>query len=119
MRQLAYVGEDGQVRVTDLDTRRETEITPRPGSTEEDHTVVCNWPTWSPDGERLAFFRFELAGEEVQRSSVSVASIADAMHTEIYGLPAGAPIYMCWSPDGQRVAVLVQEARELYLRVVR
>jgi Tol biopolymer transport system component len=119
MRQLAYVGEDGQVRVTDLDARRETEITRRPGGSEEDHTVVCNWPTWSPDGDHLAFFQFELAGEEVQRTSVSVASIADASYTEIYALPGGAPIYMCWAPDGQRLAVLVQEARELYLRVVR
>jgi len=118
LRQLAYVGEDGQIRIADLDAGGEIEITRARAESEADHPVVCNWPTWSPDGQHLAFFQFELAGEEVQRTSVSVASLADSSQSELYRLPAGAPIYMCWSPDGQRVAVLVQESRELYLRVV-
>jgi WD40 repeat protein len=119
MRQLAYVSEDGQIRVADLDLKSETEISP-PGSGEPDpdHSTICNWPTWSPGGERLAFFRYELAGEEVQRTSVCFSSFDGALVSEMYGLPAGVPIYMCWSPDGQRLAVLVQESRELYLRVV-
>ncbi len=117
MRQLAYVGEDGQIRIADLDLSRETEIT-RQGDLEADHHAVCNWPTWSPSGDRLAFFRYELVGEEVTRTSVCLAPADGSTSSEAYGLPAGAPIYLCWSPDGERLAVLVQESRELYLRVV-
>src|SRR5438093_4380421 len=117
MRQLAYVGEDGQVRVADLDAGHEIKISGRDGP-DADHGAVCNWPTWSPLGDRLAFFRYELAGEDVQRAGVCVAPADGSSSEEIYGLPAGAPIYMCWSPDGERLAVLVQESRELYLRIV-
>jgi len=119
MRQLAYVGEDGQIRVADLDLNSETEVSSHgAGEPQADRHVFCNWPTWSPKGERLAFFQYELAGEEVQRTSVRLASPDGSADSEVYGLPAGAPIYMCWSPDGERLAVLVQESRELYLRVV-
>lgn len=119
MRQMAYVGEDGQIRVSDLDLSHETEISPH-GMAEAGagRHVLCNWPTWSPDGERLAFFQYELAGDEVRRTSVCLAPADGSSSSAVYGLPAGAPIYMCWSPDGQRLAVLVQESRELYLRVV-
>ena len=119
MRQMAYVGEDGQIRVSDLDLSRETEIS-RHGMAEAgtDRHVLCNWPTWSPDGDRLAFFQYELAGDDVRRTSVRLAPADGSSSSEVYGLPAGAPIYVCWSPDGQRLAVLVQESRELYLRVI-
>jgi Tol biopolymer transport system component len=107
MRQLAYVGEDGQVRVADLDADREIKIAGHDGP-EADHGAVCNWPTWSPSGDRLAFFRYDLAGEDVQHASVCLAPADGSSSEEIYGLPAGAPIYMGWSPDGERLAVLVQ-----------
>ncbi len=118
MRQLAYVGENGQIRVADLDQNREVEIARHGQGTESDHQVLCNWPTWSPDGERLAFFQYELAGEDVQRTSVGLAAADGARVDEVYALPVGAPVYMCWSPNGERLAVLAQESRELYLRVV-
>src|SRR5438445_8164053 len=119
MRQLAYVGEDGQIRVADLDLSSEKEVSLHGAAgAEADHRAVCNWPTWSPSGERLAFFQYELAGDEVQRTRVCLAAADGSSTTELYPLPVGAPIYMCWSPDGERLAVLVQESRELYLRVV-
>ena len=118
MRQLAYVGEDGQIRVADLDQNREVPITGRDRDPQTDHPVLCNWPTWSPNGDAIAYFRYELAGEEVQRTGIHVATPDGSASPEIYALPVGAPIYMCWSPDGQRLAVLVQESRELYLRVI-
>jgi Tol biopolymer transport system component len=119
MRQLAYVGEDGQIRIVDLDLNSETPILSQaPGDPQSDHHLICNWPAWSPNGERLAFFQYELVGDEVRRTSVRLASPDGSDSGEIYGLPTGAPIYMCWSPDGERLAVLVQESRELYLRVV-
>src|SRR5262249_4109174 len=86
---------------------------------ESDHPTLCNWPTWSPRGDALAYFRYELAGEEVQRTSIHVAAADGSAVEAVYGLPTGAPIYMCWSPDGARLAVLVQDGRELYLRIVQ
>jgi Tol biopolymer transport system component len=120
MRQLAYVDEDGQIRIADLDSNSETQVAPAStGDPQSEHHVICNWPVWSPAGERLAFFQYELAGDEVRRTSVRLASPDGTDEGEAYSLPSGAPIYMCWSPDGNRLAVLVQEERELYLRVVQ
>jgi Tol biopolymer transport system component len=118
MRQLAYVGEDGQVRVLDLDLGQEREISAQDRFSTTDHAAVCSWPTWSPTGDRLAFFQYELAGTDVRAAVIKVAEADGSTVSEFYRLPRGGPIYMCWSPDGERLAVLVQEANELYLRVV-
>lgn len=117
MRQLAYVGEDGQIRVHDLDTGTESavsELAP-PGA---DATVIHNWPTWSPDGRQLAFFRYTLVGGEVREAAIWVAATVGESPLPLYSAGTSGPIYMSWAPDGERLAVLLQDEGQLTLRVV-
>ncbi|MPZ14534.1 MAG: hypothetical protein GEU73_08950 [Chloroflexi bacterium] len=117
MRQLAYIGEDGQVWVRDLDLDRDVRVSATSSATrgQETHTV-CNWPTWSPDGLRLAYMRYDLAGNEVQGSAICVAVPDGSRTSEVSRATNSAPIYMCWAPDGGRLGVLMQEGEQLYLR---
>lgn len=119
MRQIAYVAEDGQIYSSDLDLGSHQLLSdsgegPRPS----DQQMLHNWPTWSPNGTRLAFFRFEVVGGEVRRSSVRSVAADGSDPRDLYVGAAGtAPIYMAWSPDSRRLAILVQEDNRLHLRV--
>ncbi len=118
MRQIAYVGEDGETSVYDLDLDSGIPVSQKvePQATPGDH--LTNWPTWSPAGDRLAYFRYEIVGGELTASGVCVAAPDGSGGISLYRAEGEAPIYMCWSPDGQRIAALVQAQEELYLRVV-
>jgi dipeptidyl aminopeptidase/acylaminoacyl peptidase len=118
MRQLAIVGEDGQVRVEDLDVGHESVVPSSTGTIAEGTSIICNWPTWSPDGERIAFFRFTVGEGEVRESAVCVATTVGGDLKTSYTSASASPIYMSWSPDGRRIAVLLQEGSSLYLRAV-
>jgi Tol biopolymer transport system component len=78
----------------------------------QEHEDIHSWPTWSPDGRTVAAFRIAREGGDSRVvlcvpgsvSEVEGASIGDRM-----------PIYLQWSPDGQRLAVLSQGGDELVL----
>lgn len=73
-----------------------------PPSNERPDGRVYIWPTWSPDGRRIAF----LAMDPVYSGAV-LAVDADGRNPvtihEIYG----HPIYLSWSPDSTQVATLI------------
>lgn len=68
------------------------------------------WPTWSPDGERLAAFRASTEGEQ-QVDGLYVFDVASARTTDVYSQAALRPIYGYWSPDGKQMALLLQTAQ--------
>lgn len=114
MRQLAYVDEAGQVRIRDLDLGSEFIASEVQGSSD---LTACAWPTWSPDGSRLAFVRYELNDGRVEGTTIQVtrADGLDRMEADRFG---GIPIYFNWAPNGQRIAMLIQEDETLALRVI-
>ena len=69
------------------------------------------WPTWSPDGAKLAVSRVRLSGEQPQisvqvidtdtgRSSTFFENVVPGM------VGQGAPHYLYWAPDGRSLAIL-------------
>ncbi|HZT08274.1 MAG TPA: hypothetical protein VFC51_14715 [Chloroflexota bacterium] len=119
MRQIAYVAESGEIRVRDLDVGHEISVSAEESALpDEEGSRFANWPTWSPDGSRLAYFRYEVHGNELVASGVRVVGADGTRNVAAYTATNEAPIYMGWSPDGRRIAVLVQLANQLYLRVI-
>jgi len=65
-----------------------------------------SWPTWSPDGKRVACFR--IAMEE--KGPIEGLYIFDALSSQVldaYQEQGLRPIYAYWSPDGQNLGVLL------------
>ena len=82
-----------------------------------------SWPTWSPDGTRLAASRVSLtgsaAGLSVQLFDVSTGRVTSAYENEVPAPVAdGAAHYIYWSPDGRYLSLLAptREGLALLLR---
>jgi Tol biopolymer transport system component len=78
--EIAYVGVDRRVYVTDRTGAWSAPVTQVPNvSTSE---LLFDMPTWSPDGDRLAFVGFDSTEDSEGRSTIYVADFADRrMHT--------------------------------------
>lgn len=73
---------------------------------------VHSWPAFSPDHRRIAAFRIAKDG---QNSRVWVTDVDGVAGAEVGSMGARVPIYLQWSPSGDRLAVLSQDSQELVL----
>ena len=82
------------------------------------------WPTWSPDGSRLAVSRVQIAGNRSLQVSVQVLDSTTGRSRMVYenDVPAlvadGAPHYLYWSPDGEYLSFLATTRQGLTLFAV-
>ncbi len=82
------------------------------------------WPTWSPDGTRLAVSRVRIAGNRSLEVSVQVIDAITGRSRMVYenDVPAmvadGTPHYLYWSPDGEYLSFLAATRQGLTLFAV-
>jgi TolB protein len=82
------------------------------------------WPTWSPDGTRLAVSRVQVAPNRTLEVSVQVIDAVTGISRVVYendvpGLIAdGSPHYLYWSPDGELLSFLATTRQGLTLFAV-
>ena len=82
------------------------------------------WPTWSPDGARLAVSRVRITPNRSLEVSVQVIDAVTGLSRIVYenDVPAliadGAPHYLYWSPDGEYLSFLAATRQGLTLFVV-
>ena len=81
------------------------------------------WPTWSPDGAKLAVSRVQVRSEREATVSIQVIDAitgrADTVYTnEVPALIAdGVPHYLYWAPDSQSLGFIASTPRGLTLFV--
>ena len=82
------------------------------------------WPTWSPDGARLAVSRVQIAPSRSLQVSIQVIDANTGGSRMVFDndVPAlvadGAPHYLYWSPDGKYLSFLATTRQGLTLFVV-
>ena len=82
--------------------------------------VFYSWPTWSPDGKKLAASLIEATGGQpeisVQVIDASTGATTTVFRNEVPSLIAeSAPHYLYWSPDSRTLAVLASTSSGLTL----
>ena len=76
---------------------------------------TASWPCWSPDGSSIACF---VDGTDNSLQTCVAVFEVDGVHEFRFdALPERMPIHVQWSPDGQRLGVLVQFEDQLELWV--
>jgi len=107
---IAYLGIDGNVYVSDEGGDNQSQLT-RDAKNQTNDFVAYQLPTWSQDGNQLAFIRS--SGTTVTSSSnIMVANVSNNDVSEIYTSEMEHPFYMLWSPDDTHVTFLSTSATQ-------
>ncbi|HEX2172009.1 MAG TPA: hypothetical protein VHL09_06145, partial [Dehalococcoidia bacterium] len=119
---IAFVDDRGDLYTADALGQDRRLVTPglRGGLSQEPgrtRVSAANWPTWSPDGQSLAFsWVSRSAGRLMIR--LLVADVESGEVTPLYenppdvppGIAPNLPHYIAWSPDSRRIAFLTMTA---------
>ncbi|MBE7552372.1 MAG: PD40 domain-containing protein [Anaerolineales bacterium] len=106
LNQIAFVGNDGNLWLVAPDGQNLRSITA--------DGKGYNFPTWAPDGRRLAFVGPNEKGETV----LYVTPTGTSNPTILFDQPASAPFYLYWSPDSRSLTFLTQETEDLFMRQI-
>lgn len=107
---IAYVGNDGNMYVTDQAASSTTQLTD--DVTEDTQNIVYQLPTWSLDGSQVAFIRLEQTGSSSLTSNLFVANVDDDTLTKAYTSETEFPFYLYWSPDNKHIGALSTTAQQ-------
>jgi TolB protein len=104
---IAYLGVDGNMYVSDqggghLKQLTKDALIPK---SQGDPLLYYEYPTWSRDGNRLAFIGLKSDGSQTQ-SNLMIANMGDYSVNEIYKSDNEHPIYLNWSPDNENLGFI-------------
>jgi len=102
--EIAYIGVDRRVYLTDRSGERHMRLTDVPDLPTTE--LLYDLPTWSPNGERLAFMGFDSNAEGAGRSTIYVADFAERRMDASYVSLKNSPFYLAWEPSGESLSFL-------------
>jgi len=119
---IAYVGTDGNIYTVNQGGGDQRAVTddahlPEGGGGEARY---YQFPTWSPDGERLAFVGVSSSDGSVETASLYTVARDGTELVEAFASDKEVPVYLYWSPEGKHLSFLsAAEARAaLALQIV-
>ncbi|MBL8061540.1 MAG: hypothetical protein JNK32_00855 [Anaerolineales bacterium] len=108
---IAYVGNDGNVYVTDQGATSTTQLTDDVTEATQGQ-IGYQLPAWSLDGSQVAFIRLEQNSSTSLISNLVVANIDDGTVTKVYTSETEYPFYIHWSPDNKHIGALSTTAQQ-------
>ncbi len=105
---IAYIGIDGNVYVTDQSGKSPTPVT-NDALLPETQTSAYRYyqfPTWSKDGNQIAYVGIEGTGAAQSKADLSVYNVDDETSAEIFSSETEFPFYLYWSPDNENVSMI-------------
>lgn len=110
---IAYVTPDNAIGVIEAAGGAPVIISDSAPATDGGHPARRHaWPAWSPDGRRVAFMAFD---DSADAGAVLAADVDGRNRVIIHELSLGYPIYLSWSPDSAKLAMLVSGDETLRL----
>lgn len=109
---IAYIGVDGNMYVVDQSGRAPQAITDDAAFAESatDSFRYYQFPTWSADGNQLAFVSVVGKGGEQTLSEMFAWDVEAEQLEKIYSSENEHPFYLYWSPDNENVTFLSNDA---------
>ena len=111
---LAFVGEDGDVYQSYAGAPPQR-LTWGWNETPSSDRLYYVLPSYAPDGAHLACFGIR-SGSQPRAGLYAVADDGVRMH-EIWQMTEAAPVCESWSPDSQRIALLLQNGENQFLEI--
>jgi TolB protein len=104
---IAYLGADGNMYVSDQGGGHPKQLTKDAviPQSQGDPLFYYQYPTWSRDGNQLAFIGLKSDGSQTQ-SKLMIANMDDDSVNEIYKSDSEHPIYLNWSPDNENLGFI-------------
>jgi TolB protein len=115
--QIAYVGSDDHVYIAEADGSNTRQVTRQVSGLSTDQGWAYRWPTYSPDGRRLAFAGYRTGASQLGSAAVLVSDVGQANAMAVLESAGMATIYLYWSPDGHHLAALLQHGQQLELHL--
>jgi len=117
MSQIAYVGSDDHVYIAEPDGSSARQMTRQVSGLSTEQGWAYRWPTYSPDGKRLAFAGYRSGASQMLAAAVLVSDVGQASATAMLESAGMATIYLYWSPDSRHLSALLQHGRDLELHL--
>lgn len=73
-----------------------------------------NFPTWAPDGRRLAF----VGQSETDRPALFISPVSGSGPIEVFNEQGSSPFYLYWAPNSNSITFLTQESTGLAMRQI-
>ena len=112
---IAFIDAERRIQTIKPDGTEPRVLTPIPTQDPQ----LFAWPTWSPDGRSMVFSKVAAAQNGAEASlewlDLGTGATSTAHSGQVERIAVGVFHYALWSPDGERLAFVASEDRNLRL----
>ncbi len=114
---IAYAGTDGNIHTIDGEGKQDIAITLDGEAVLDPGPInsIYQYPTWAPNGQKLAFVGFNSRSSAGPQAVLYTASSDGKDLVESYISQTSFPFYLFWSPNSQFVTFLSNSADDMSL----